>query len=208
MTSPHLCRGHRRLSPRLSPSHILESGCRLFPWCASFDPFRDFESLLVNGIGSTLCDELSLENVPVLISRYTGQGAGYEKKCDTATAKIRALRHQLCTPCPLSGPTERRPPDGVADGPGPYVHALGAFMRIGRTDAISACQSRCPSETRARGHAPEWRGAAHRHSTRADHPGRGKRVSEGTMILEHMGSSALLGAPPMSSSSPGKLALY
>ena len=175
MTSPHLCRGHRRLSPLLSPSHILESGCRLFPWCASFDPFRDFESLLVNGIGSTGCDELSLQVVMSIDVSIHGTRAGVFE-CDTATAKIRALRHQLCTPCPLSGPTERCPPDGVADGPGPYVHALpvGAFMRIGRTDAISACQSRCPSETRARGHAPEWRGAAHRHSTRADHPGKAR----------------------------------
>ena len=76
-----------------------------------------------------------------------------------------------CTPCPLSGPTERRPPDGVADGPGPYVHALGAFMRIGRTDAISACQSRCPSETRARarGHAPP---RAARRGAPAQHAGR------------------------------------
>ena len=206
MTSPHLCRGHRRLSPRLSPSHILESGCRLFPWCASFDPFRDFESLLVNGIGSTLCDELSLENVPVVISRYTGQRAGYEKKCDTATAKIRALRHQLCTPCPLSGPTERRPPDGVADGPGPYVHALGAFMRIGRTDAISACQSRCPSETRARGHAPP---RAARRGAPAQLAGR----SPGESTFRK-GSSSIWGAAPclarrpcLESSSPGKLAL-
>jgi hypothetical protein len=115
-----------------------------------------------------------------------------------------------CTPCPLSGPTERRPPDGVADGPGPYVHALGALMRIGRTDAISACQSRCPSETSSGPAGPAGRcapasGAVRRTGTARGQIIRGKHVSEG--ILEHMGRSALLGSPPMSSSSPGKLAL-